>query len=81
MFIFIPLQNRVIEHEYIYVFEVTRMRGSARLVHIEISSLTLMSGYRFLIKRDSSSCSCWDVKCVRCLRIRLLSALSTKLRL
>lgn len=47
---------------------LTRTRASVRLVHTAISSLVLMSGYRFLWKVASSSCSCWLVKCVRCRR-------------
>ena len=50
---------------------LTLILGSVKLVHIAISSLTLMSGYRFLVKRASSSWSCWEVKCVRCRRCLL----------
>lgn len=45
---------------------LTRTRASVRLVHTAISSLVLMSGYRFLWKVASSSCSCWLVKWVLC---------------
>ena len=54
----------------------TRIRGSARFVHIEISSRTLISGYLFLENNASNSCNCWDVKWVRCLLPLLLLALS-----
>ena len=46
---------------------LTLTLGSVRFVHIEISSLVLMSGYLFRVKSASSSCSCADVKCVLCL--------------
>ena len=64
---------------------LTLILGSVKLVHIAISSLTLMSGYRFLVKRASSSWSCWEVKCVRCRRclldmIEFLLALQSVLR-
>lgn len=49
---------------------LTRTRASVRLVHMAISSLVDMSGYLFLAKFASSSCSCCDVKCVLCLRGR-----------
>lgn len=49
-----------------YLNVLTRTRASVRLVHTAISSLVLMSGYRFLWKVASSSCSCWLVKWVRC---------------
>lgn len=45
---------------------LTRTRASVRLVHTAISSRVLMSGYRFLWKVASSSCSCWLVKWVLC---------------
>ncbi len=44
---------------------LTLILGSERLVHMEISSLVLMSGYRFLVKSASNSCSCAEVKWVR----------------
>lgn len=50
---------------------LTRTLASVRLVHMAISSRVDMSGYRFLLNVCSSSCSCCDVKCVRCLRWRL----------
>ena len=64
---------------------LTVILGSVKLVHIAISSLTLMSGYRFLVKRASSSWSCWEVKCVLCRRcllemIEFLLALQSVLR-
>lgn len=46
----------------------TRTLASVRFVHTAISSLVLISGYRFLWKVASSSCSCWLVKWVRCRR-------------
>ena len=45
---------------------------SVRLVHITISSLMLISGYRFLVKSASNSCNCWLVKWVRLRRWLLL---------
>lgn len=36
-----------------------------------ISSRVDMSGYRLRLNVCSSSCSCWEVKCVRCRRWRL----------
>ena len=53
-------------------YELTLTLGSVRLVHIAISSRTLISGYRFLVKRASSSCNCWLVKWVRWRRCLLL---------
>ena len=50
---------------------LTRILGSVRVVHIAMSSLVLMSGYRFLWKSASNSWSCWEVKCVLCLRLPL----------
>lgn len=47
---------------------LTRTLASVRFVHTAISSLVLISGYRFLWKVASSSCSCWLVKWVRCRR-------------
>ena len=52
----------------------TRTLGSVRLVHIAISSRTLISGYRLRAKRASNSCNCWLVKWVlwrRCLLLFL----------
>ena len=49
---------------------LTLTLGSVRLVQAAISSLVAMSGYLFLWNVASSSCSCCDVKCVRCLRVR-----------
>lgn len=40
--------------------------ASERFVHMAISSLVDMSGYRFLEKVCSSSCNCCDVKWVLC---------------
>ena len=56
----------------------TLTRGSAMLVHAEISSLVARSGYLFRAKVASSSCSCWLVNCVLCLRGRRLSSLSPR---
>ena len=39
-------------------YSLTRTLGSVRLVHMLISSLVDMSGYRFLVNSASSSCSC-----------------------
>ena len=50
---------------------LTLILGSVKVVHIAISSLVLMSGYLFLVKSASNSCSCWEVKWVRCLRFPL----------
>lgn len=55
--------------------KLTRTLASVRFVHIAISSLVLMSGYRFLAKVASSSCNCWEVKCVRWRRWRFLFCL------
>lgn len=46
--------------------KLTRTRASVSPVHMAISSRVAMSGYRFLAKVDSSSCNCWEVKCVLC---------------
>lgn len=46
---------------------LTLTLASVRFVHMAISSLVDISGYRFLAKVASSSCSCCEVKCVRCL--------------
>ena len=57
---------------YIKNIAHTLIRGSAKLVHIEISSLTLMSGYLFRVNSASNSCNCCEVKCVLCRRPLLL---------
>ena len=54
-----------------YKLFLTRILGSVKLVHIAISSRVLISGYLFRVKSASSSCNCWDVKWVRCLRLPL----------
>lgn len=51
---------------------LTLTLASVRFVHMAISSLVLISGYLFLAKVASSSCSCWEVKCVLCRRCLLL---------
>ena len=58
----------------------TLTRASVRFVHADISSLVDISGYRLRAKWASSSCSCWLVKCVLCLRWRgfLLESLSAE---
>ena len=71
--------NTVFKWWYIYVvFQVcvsirilTLILGSVNEVHMAMSSLVLMSGYLFLAKRASNSCSCCEVKCVLCLLCRL----------
>lgn len=60
----------------------TLTRASDKFVHMAISSLVVMSGYRFLLKVASSSANCCDVKCVLCRLCRLpflpsLSSVST----
>lgn len=45
--------------------------GSVSEVHMAMSSLVLISGYLFLAKSASNSCSCCEVKCVLCLLWRL----------
>ena len=50
---------------------LTLILGSVSEVHMAMSSLVLMSGYLFLAKRASNSCSCCEVKCVLCLLCRL----------
>ena len=50
---------------------LTLILGSVNEVHMAMSSLVLMSGYLFLAKRASNSCSCCEVKCVLCLLCRL----------
>lgn len=46
---------------------LTLTLASVRFVHMAISSLVLMSGYRFLVNVASSSWSCCEVKWVLCL--------------
>lgn len=55
-----------------FLWKLTLTLASVKLVHIAISSLVLMSGYLFRAKVASSSCNCWLVKCVRCLRWRFV---------
>lgn len=48
------------------ILSLTLTRASDKLVHMAISSLVDISGYRFRANVASNSCNCWDVKCVRC---------------
>ena len=50
---------------------LTLILGSVSEVHMAMSSLVLISGYLFLAKSASNSCSCCEVKCVLCLLWRL----------
>ena len=51
--------------------KLTLILGSVNEVHMAMSSLVLISGYLFLAKSASNSCSCCEVKCVLCLLWRL----------
>lgn len=55
----------------IFFSKLTLTRASVKLVHIAISSLVDISGYRFLLNVCSNSCNCCDVKCVLCRRCLL----------
>lgn len=57
--------SRYVEKRRYFVLTLTL--ASVRFVHMAISSLVLMSGYRFLVNVASSSWSCCEVKCVLCL--------------
>lgn len=77
VFSFLPLQKngvmfiKLVSYLNYHWKLLTLTLASVRFVHMAISSLVDMSGYRFLAKVASSSWSCWEVKWVLCLRCLL----------
>lgn len=66
-----PRRKKLTTHNEESNSTLTLTLASVRFVHIAISSLVLMSGYRFRANVASSSCNCCEVKCVRCRLWRL----------